>query len=175
MSGSWDCCSSRPCGSIRSCLFVAAAAIWYQLDLSAIRSLAEARELAGRRGSTGPVEDLCAGAIAPEYFAQLSQVIPLLLVALGIERRFFERLMSEPVQRALTIFTVLLLCVAEAAAIAIIPFPNRGCGRVHEYWQEYMAFGVTILASSIALTTLLWALVVPSPLDGDKPSAGTVR
>ena len=85
-------------------------------DLTAIRSIAEATEVARRQGLTGPVEGLCVGAVRPEYFAQVSKIIPLLLVDLGIERRFFEQQMREPVQRALTMFTVLLLCAAEAAA-----------------------------------------------------------
>jgi hypothetical protein len=134
------------------------ASVWYGLNERAVRSVAEAMEVAG--------------AIKPEYFAQLSQVIPLLLVALGLERRFFERLLKGPVQRALTIFTVLLLCAGEAIAIAALTSPNQGCGRVLYYWQEYTAFLVTLLACFIALATLVWALVAVSPKVEVKPSTG---
>jgi hypothetical protein len=145
--------------------------IFYGLNLSAIRSISEAMEVASREGVTGPVEALCVGAVKPEYFAQVSQIIPLLLVALGLERRFFERLMREPVQRALTIFTVLLLCAAEAAAIAALPSGNQGCGRVLTYGQEYLAFSLTLSACFIALATLVWALVAPGPSDETRPPA----
>ena len=147
------------------------ASVWYGLNESAVRSVAEAMEVARREGVAGPVNELCIGAIKPEYFAQLSQVIPLLLVALGVERRFFDQLLKEPVQRALTIFTVLLLCAGEAIAIAALTSPNQGCGRVLYYWQEYTAFLVTLLACFIALATLVWALVAVSPKEGNKPPA----
>jgi hypothetical protein len=145
--------------------------IFYGLNLSAIRSISEATEVASREGVAGPVAALCVGAVKPEYFAQVSQIIPLLLVALGLERRFFERLMREPVQRALTIFTVLLLCAAEAAAIAALPSGNQGCGRVLTYGEEYLAFSLTLSACFIALATLVWALVAPGPGDGTRPPA----
>jgi hypothetical protein len=143
--------------------------IFYALDLTAIRSISEATEVASREGVTGPVEALCVGAVKPEYFAQVSQIIPLLLVALGLERRFFERLMREPVQRALTIFTVLLLCAGEAVAITALPGGNQGCGRVLTYGQEYGAFSLTLSACFIALATLAWALVAPEPRDMVRP------
>jgi hypothetical protein len=79
------------------------------------------------------------GAIPAPYFAQVSRIIPLLIVALGIERRFYERLLTEPVQRALAIFTLLLLCAGEAVAIAVQTVPNQGCGKVLYYCQEYLA------------------------------------
>jgi hypothetical protein len=146
--------------------------IWFRLNANAIRTFADALEVARREGSTGPVEDLCVGAVGPEYFAQLSQVIPLLLVALGVERRFFEHLLREPVQWALTIFTVLLLCFGEATAISALPSPNRGCGNVLSIFHEHLAFTFTLLSCFIALATLLWALVIASPTPGSKPAAG---
>jgi hypothetical protein len=146
--------------------------IWFRLNDNAIRTFADALEVARRDGSTGPVGDLCVGAVGQEYFAQLSQVIPLLLVALGVERRFFERLLTEPVQWALTIFTVLLLCFGEAMAISALPSPNRRCGNVLSIFHEHAAFTFTLLACFIALATLLWALVVASPRAGSKPAAG---
>jgi hypothetical protein len=132
--------------------------IWFRLNDNATRTFADALEVARRQGLTGPIGNLCVGAVGPEYFAQLSQVIPLLLVALGVERRFFERLLTEPVQWALTIFTVLLLCVGEAMAISALPSPNRGCGNVLSIFHEHAAFTFTLLACFIALATLAEAL-----------------
>jgi hypothetical protein len=146
--------------------------IWFRLNDNAVRTFADALEVARREGLTDPVEDLCVGAVGPEYFAQLSQVIPLLLVALGVERRFFERLLTEPVQWALTIFTVLLLCFGEATAISALPSPNQGCGNVLSIFHEHAAFTFTLLACFIALATLVWALVVASPTARSKHAAG---
>ena len=103
------------------------------------------------------------GAIRPEYFSNVSQVIPLLLVALGIERRFFERFLRETVQRAITMFTVLVLCIGELLALSVLPSPNQGCGRVLSAPHEWIAFTTTVFACSTALMLLFWALIpVPS-------------
>ena len=80
--------------------------------------------------------------------------------------------MQEPVQRTLTLFTVLLLRAGEAIAIATLTSPNQGCGRVLHYWEEYTAFLITPLACLIALATLVWALVAVSPKEAVKPSTG---
>jgi hypothetical protein len=57
--------------------------IWFALDATAIRTVGEAMEFASRENLSGPIKDLCVGAVKPEYFAQVGQVIPLLLVAVG--------------------------------------------------------------------------------------------
>jgi hypothetical protein len=49
--------------------------IWFRLNENAIRTFADALEVARHEGLTGPVRDLCVGAVGQEYFAQLSQVI----------------------------------------------------------------------------------------------------
>jgi hypothetical protein len=144
--------------------------LWFVLDVAAVRTVGEAVELASREGLTGPINDLCVGAVRPEYFAQVGQVIALLLVAVGLERRFFERLLKEPVPRALTMFTVSLLCVGEAMAISALPSPNEGCGNVLSVRHEYTAFVLTLLACFIALATLVWALVAVLPTSADRPS-----
>jgi hypothetical protein len=150
--------------------------IWLrELDPGAIRTFEDARCAAKEMGLIGEqagltpgeevaaINGLCAGAVSQEYFAQLSQVIPLLLVALGLEARFFERLLEESVQRAMTIFTVVILCVGEALAISALPEPNQNCGDVLYGWHEYTAFILTLEACFVALATLAWALVVAAP------------
>jgi hypothetical protein len=144
--------------------------LWFSLEAAAVRTVAEARELASREGLSGPINDLCVGAVKPEYFAQVGQIIPLLLVAFGLERRFFDQLLKEPVQRALAIFTVTLLCVGEALAISALPSPNQGCGNVLAVPHEYTAFVVTLLACFIALSTLVWALMAVPSTTGGNPS-----
>jgi len=53
--------------------------------------------------------------ISQEYFAQVSQIIPLLLVATGLEASLFRRNVDNPVRRAMTILTIAVLCVGEAS------------------------------------------------------------
>lgn len=66
--------------------YVGSVVYWHELDPGAIRTLADARDAAGSQDlASAVVNNLCVGAVHQEYFAQLSQVIPLLLVALGIE------------------------------------------------------------------------------------------
>jgi hypothetical protein len=102
----------------------------------------------------------CHGAITPEYFAQLSQVIPLLLVAVGIEAGMFRTSLKDSVPRAMTITTVVILCAAEVLALSALPSPNRGEPSDILYkWHEYFAFIVTWEACFIALSMLVWALI----------------
>jgi hypothetical protein len=99
--------------------------VWGELDAEAIRTKADAMVFAAREGFAGEIDSLCRGAIRSEYFSNVSQVIPLLFVALGIERRFFERFLREAVQRAITMFTVLVLCIGELLALSVLPSPNQ--------------------------------------------------
>lgn len=110
----------------------------------------------------------CYGAVNQQYFAQISQIIPLLLIAVGLEAKMIERLLREPTQRAITILTVVILCIGELLALSTLPLSNADCGRVLEVWHEYSAFVLTLDACSVALAMLVWALLItPSP---DRPS-----
>jgi hypothetical protein len=94
-----------------------------------------------------------------EYFAQLSQVIPLLLVAVGVEARLFERLRGEPIARAITYFTVGILCLSEAFVLSALVRSNSSCGDVLTPWHEYIAFVLSAYASATALMLLVTGLV----------------
>jgi hypothetical protein len=102
----------------------------------------------------------CVGAIDQQYFAQLAQVIPLLLVAVGLEARFFRRFLSDPVQRAMTLATVALLCIAELFTIGALTRRNQGCGQLLHPVFEYATFLLTLEACAVALVSLAWALLV---------------
>ena len=95
------------------------------------------------------------GRIDQEYFAQMSQVIPLLAVALGVESRFADKDTGRTLIRAevaIGVFTILLLVVAEALAISTLPVDND---KVQLFiWHEYLAFALTLYASFVALTLL---------------------
>jgi hypothetical protein len=141
----------------------------YLLGEDVARLISDAQAMAKRIGLEADVntpegrqalDALCAGAVHQQYFAQISQVIPLLLVGLGIESNFIRELLTKPVQREITIVTIVILAVAEALAISALTEPNEGCGEVLFGWHEYAAFTITIEASFAALALLVWALVV---------------
>jgi hypothetical protein len=78
--------------------------------------------------SRAVLDSLCSGAVNQEYFAQLSQVIPLLIVAVGFEAGVLKLRPDEPVQRAMTTFAIALLGVGEALAISALTRSNEGAG-----------------------------------------------
>ncbi|MDN5859975.1 MAG: hypothetical protein L0H84_15275, partial [Pseudonocardia sp.] len=104
------------------------------------------------------IDSLCSGAISPQYFTQLSAVIPLLLVALVFEARFVDQLRLHAVGRAVAIGTILFLGVGEALALSALPQANQGCGHVLGFWHEYVAFVLTLEASFIGLTGIVAAV-----------------
>jgi hypothetical protein len=111
-----------------------------------------------------PVIDMnqgCANEIAPDFFSNMVQVLPLLLVTLGIEMNFLRRTaaMSHPGQRAAPVITVLLLCIAEGLAFSmLVKSEDVHCG-FGAVWHEYIAFVVTVQATAISLATLVWLLL----------------
>lgn len=114
---------------------------------------------ANRSGCTS--QEPCVGAVDQEYFAQLSQVIPLVLVALGVEARFFQTMLESATTRAMAVFTVGLLCVAEVAALSALPQPNSGEGELLAPAHELAAFLLTVEASVTGLSILISVLVDP--------------
>jgi hypothetical protein len=106
------------------------------------------------------------GNIDQQFFAQASQVIPLLLVALTLEANFFKDRLQEPTQRAVTIVTVLVLCVGEVLAISALSRSNE-TGELLNGWHEYIAFMMTLEAIFVALSTLVWAALPEAP---DRPA-----
>lgn len=105
----------------------------------------------------------CWGAVSPRYFDQMSYVIPLLLITLGIEAGFFRRRRIDPVQRVATGVTVLVMSLGLVGALSTLPWEGVGCGQVLSKWHEYIVFIVTLMAVFIGLTTLIWQLLVARP------------
>ena len=113
------------------------------------------------------LDKLCSGAINPEFFAQMCGVIPLLLIAIGIEYGYFRRTLREPAARAATIITIALLCIGLVFALSALLKSGKGCGDVLTGWHEYLAFVLTVQSAAIGLVMLVWLLVVNSPGDDD--------
>ncbi|MBV9639841.1 MAG: hypothetical protein JO330_09850 [Mycobacteriaceae bacterium] len=108
-------------------------------------------------GSSG--DQGCPPVIDPQYFAQMTQVIPLLLITLGIEFNYIRQAQAvqEPVQRAAPILTVILLCIAEGLAFSAL-MKKDACG-LGAAWNEYIALVVTVQAAAIGLATFVWLLL----------------
>ncbi|BBX02221.1 hypothetical protein BST36_13985 [Mycolicibacterium moriokaense] len=102
----------------------------------------------------------CADTISRDFFAQMVQVIPMLLVTLGIELGYLQRgqAVRTPGQRAAAVLTVAMLCVAEMLTFSMLVTDRVACGLAATL-HEYVAFMVSVQASAIALATLVWLLL----------------
>jgi hypothetical protein len=97
----------------------------------------------------------CQGAIAPEYFAQLSQIIPLLLVGVGLDAAFFSETIRNPVQRAALIVTIVVLFLGEILAITALVRKNEGTiNNVLQSWHEYFSFVFVFQSAAVGLAAL---------------------
>jgi hypothetical protein len=105
--------------------------------------------------------DECINAVSHDFFSQVSQIIPLLLVALGIEARIWHQQLKIPssMGRVTAIVAVIILCIAEIAALFAVSRPNIGC---YAPWQVF-TFGISIQAVFVGLVTLIWFLVWVQP------------
>ena len=105
--------------------------------------------------------DGCAGEVAPAYFGNMGQIIPVVLLALGVELNYFRR--STKVRdigyRVTPVFTVFLLCVAELLTFSILVKSDQGSCGLAAVWHEYIAFVITAQALTIGLATVFWLLV----------------
>lgn len=118
---------------------------------------------------------LCDEGINPTYFQHIAEVIPVLLLALGLEFNYFRRSMNQPVQRAAQVVTVTLMCVALVLALSTLPWDGNGCDDVLEPWHEYLAFTISLQAVFMALATVVWMLVVntsPEAAEAERPAGG---
>jgi hypothetical protein len=111
-----------------------------------------------------------------QFFAQASQVLPLLIVALGYEIGTFREAMRRPAQRASAIVSLVFLCVGEVLALSVLIHPSDEAGTtltnliaalrgkapawdLEFSWHIYSAFVVVTMAGLIGLATLVGALL----------------
>lgn len=108
------------------------------------------------------VPDGCAGEISSSYFSNMGQIIPVILLTLGVESAFVSRTsrLRDPGRRVAPVLTVVLLVVAELLTFTMLVKADKGpqCG-IGAIWHEYIAFVVTAQALTIGLLTMLWLLL----------------
>ena len=147
--------------------FIAATAFDDFFDLDTVRVLDPemAAEVAAMPlpEQLGAYATLCEGAVSPTYFHQAVQVIPLLLLTIGVEFNFFRRVLDEPAQRAAAAATVAVMAIGMSLALSTLPWADTGCGGVLGYWHEYLTFVVSLQGVATGLATLLWLLVASTP------------
>lgn len=111
----------------------------------------------------GVLDSLCQNAVNPWYFQHIVEVLPLLLLALGVEFNFFRRVLRDPAQRAATAATVTVIALGLVFALSTLPWAGDECGEVLDGWHEYLTFIVSLQAIFTAIATLVWVLVVNVP------------
>lgn len=86
-----------------------------------------------------------------QFFQQASQVIPLLLVAIGLQARYLPRQANRAIGQAAMIVTISLLCLAEALVLTLLPQMQTS-----DTWHGYATFVVVMEAGLVGLALLLW-------------------
>lgn len=112
------------------------------------------------------------GLVGAQFFPQLSQVIPLLLVALAVEARVFRRALHHRSQRAASIVTVAVLCLGELAVLSVLA--SRQVQNSLDGWHEFIAFVLGIEAVLVGLITLVLVATeapAPPPVPSPPPAA----
>jgi hypothetical protein len=126
--------------------------------------------------SLEPMSNDGSSTVDVQFFAQASQVLPLLIVALGYEIGTFRKAMRRPAQRASAVVSLVFLCVGEVLALSVLVHPSDEAGttltnliaallgkapaRDLEFnWHIYSAFVVVTMAGLIGLATLVGALL----------------
>ncbi|WP_018600595.1 hypothetical protein [Mycobacterium sp. 155] len=147
--------------------YLAASAFIDVFDVDTVRTLdaKTAAEIA-----TMPAADeiallsqLCEGAISPTFFHQVVGVLPVLVLALGVEFNYFRRTLTDAGQRAATAATVTVMAAGLALALSTLPWDGKGCGDVLSAWHEYVAFLLAVQGVFTGLVTLVWLLVTSTP------------
>ncbi len=147
--------------------YLAASAFVDYFDLRAVRALdpATADKVAELPipEQMAVLSQLCQGAISPVFFELIVEVLPVLLLTLGIEFNYFRRTLTDAGQRAATAATVTVMAAGLVGALSTLPWDGQGCGDVLSSWHEYVAFLFAVQGVFTGLATLVWLLVASTP------------
>jgi hypothetical protein len=147
--------------------YLAASAFVDYFDLRAVRALdpATADKVAEMPipEQMAVLSQLCQGAISPVFFELIVEVLPVLLLTLGIEFNYFRRTLTDAGQRAATAATVTVMAAGLVGALSTLPWDGQGCGDVLSSWHEYVAFLFAVQGVFTGLATLVWLLVASTP------------
>lgn len=108
------------------------------------------------------VEIGCAGDVSAAYFANIGHIIPVVLLAVGMEMNYLRRsgIRFELGQRVAALLTVAMLAVSELLAFSmIVKAESPRCG-VAAVWHEYISFVFTAQTLTTGLATVVWLLIL---------------
>lgn len=112
-----------------------------------------------RWDNAGPV-------VKEDFFHEALAFIPLMLIALGFEAKFFNRshrtAASDSVLRAAPIATGLLMVLAILFSGSMLIYHRNS---LWADWHTYEAFLTSVQASATALAAVVWLLVSPPPTE----------
>jgi len=104
----------------------------------------------------------CAGDVSSEYFALMAHILPVVLLALGVETNFVLRgsTTRDLSIRVAPATTIVLLSVALGLAFSMLVKAHLTvpCG-LAAVWHEYISFVLTAQAMAIGLATLAWLIL----------------
>lgn len=104
----------------------------------------------------------CAGDVSSEYFALMAHILPVVLLALGVETNFVLRgsTTRDLSSRVAPATTIVLLSIALGLAFSMLVKAHLTvpCG-LAAVWHEYISFVVTAQAMAIGLATLAWLIL----------------
>jgi hypothetical protein len=86
----------------------------------------------------------------------MSQVIALLIVALGIENSFYRKAIADPSHRPLAIMSLSVLAVGGVLALSALV--KKGADLYS--WHAYLAFILSVYACLVGFATLILDLVI---------------
>jgi hypothetical protein len=116
------------------------------------------------------VEIGCAGDVSADYFTNICHIIPVFLLALGVEMNYLRRSRTrfDVGQRVTAVLTIVMLAVSELLAFSmIVKADSPRCG-LAAVWHEYLAFVFTAQTLTTGLATVVWLLVVgPAAVSND--------
>ena len=127
-----------------------------------------------------PVIDVdhgCANDISPTYFSDMTDIIPIVLLALAFELNYVRRgaRVADPGRRVAPVFIVILLCIAEVLAFSMLVKSHVDRCGLAAVWHEYISFVVTAQALAIGLATLVWLLVIDATDTAPDPGSSQPR
>ncbi|MEZ0053004.1 hypothetical protein ABIA30_004029 [Mycobacterium sp. MAA66] len=105
----------------------------------------------------------CGPLVSSLYYAQMTQVLPLLLITLGIELNFFRRASASAdfTDSATSVTTIIVLAVAEIWSFVALVIPDGVLALTsNDFCISAMNIGlvVTLQALGIGLATIVWLL-----------------
>ncbi|CAN5864917.1 hypothetical protein BH09ACT7_BH09ACT7_22660 [soil metagenome] len=149
--------------------YLAGAAFVDYFDVGAMRDLAPATatevQALPLTEQLTVLSELCQSAVNPGFFQLVVEVMPLLLLALGVEFNYFRQTLAEPTQRAVTAATVTVMSAGLVFALSTLPWDSEGCGDILSGWHEYLSFVLAMQGVFTGLATLVWLLIASTPAD----------